>query len=80
MTLLVIAFMGVAGGYFSIWSAVMFNDSVEKRAVSLLIGTLVDVILLAGFMLMGNGIAFSWFLMFKYAFLSIVNFDETLRQ
>lgn len=83
MTLLIICAVGMASGYFSIWTAVVFNESVEERVKSLLIGIIIDVIMLIIFKMYGfygYENIFSWFLIYKYIFLSIVNFDETLRQ
>jgi hypothetical protein len=80
MTLLVIAALGFAAAYMSIWSAIKFNDTVEERTSSLLTGVLIDVILLGVLILMGSGLIFNIFLICKYIFLSFIDFDKTLRQ
>jgi len=80
MILIAIIAFGVGAGYLSIWSSVVFNKSLEERAASLLIVVLVDVTMLIFFMLYGSGSVLTLFLIAKYLFLSIVNFDKTLRQ
>jgi hypothetical protein len=80
MGLLIIAVLGFIVGWIAIWSTVMFNQTVEERAKSLIIGVVLDVALLALFMYNDNGAVFSLLLCFKYFFLSAINFDKTLRQ
>ena len=80
MGLLHIAVLGVIAGWISIWSSVMFNQTVEKRVKSLIIGVVIDVALLAYFMYNDNGAVFSLLLCFKYLFLSAIDFNKTLRQ
>jgi len=80
MSLLAIIVMGLASGYINIWSAVKFNKDLEDRVSSLLISVVIDAMMLAIFTWLGSGSMFTSFLIAKYAFLSIVNFDKTLRQ
>jgi hypothetical protein len=80
MALLVIAAMGIASGYLAIWSSVTFNESTEDRVRSLLNGVVFDVIILALFALNGFGNIVTLILISKYAFLSMINFNKTLRQ
>jgi hypothetical protein len=80
MILLVIAALGVASGYLAIWFSVVFYSTIEDRVRNLLYGVVIDVILLAVFAFNGYGIAMSSILIYKYAFLSSINFNETLRQ
>ena len=80
MSLLVIVAMGLASGYINIWSAVKFNKALKDRVNSLLTSVVVDVMMLILFTWIGSGNIFTLFLIAKYAFLSAINFDETLRQ
>ena len=80
MSLLAIIVMGLLSGYISLWSAVKFNKALEDRVNSLLISVVIDVIMLMLFTWIGTGSIFTSLLIVKYAFLSIINFDETLRQ
>lgn len=80
MILVAIIAFGFGAGYLSIWSAVAFNETLEERAKSLLLGVLVDVIMLIFFTLSGSGSVFTVFLIAKYLFLSFINFEKTLRQ
>jgi hypothetical protein len=80
MSLIAIIVMGLLSGYINIWSAVKFNDTLDKRINSLLLSVVIDVIMLILFTWIGSGSMFTSFLIAKYAFLSIINFDETLRQ
>jgi uncharacterized membrane protein len=80
MVLLVIAALGVASGYLALWSSVVFYRTTEERVKNLLYGVVIDVILLAVFAINGYGTAMGLILIFKYLFLSAINFDKTLRQ
>ena len=80
MPIVAIIVMGLVSGYISIWTAVKFNDTLDKRINIILLSVVVDVIMITLFTLIVSGSIFTIFLIAKYVFLSIINFDRTLRQ
>lgn len=80
MALLIIVILGIVAGYVAIWSSVVLNKTLEERVRVLIMGVLVDVILLGFFAYIGNGVSFGWILVFKYIFLSLIDYEKTLRQ
>lgn len=72
--------VGIIGGYLTVWTAVYFNEKLEERVRSILNTVVIDAIFLILFTMAGAGKAYSLMLIFKYCYLSGVNFDKALRE
>lgn len=72
--------IGIIGGFLTVWSAVYFNEKLEERVKSILNTVVIDVIFLIVFTMAGMGGAYTLMLIFKYSYLSGVNFEKALRE
>jgi hypothetical protein len=80
MIFLAIVAIGFASAYFTVWSAMTFNNTLEERVSNLLFSVIIDVILLVLLTISSSGFLFTQFLIGKYLFLAAIDFDKTLRQ
>lgn len=72
--------VGIIGGYVTVWTAVYFNEKLEERVRSILNTVVIDAIFLILFTMAGVGNPYSLMLIFKYCYLSGVNFNKALRE
>ena len=76
--LLIIIALGTFGGWFTIWWVQNFVETKEERAQRLINMVVIDSIMIAAFSLAGPATLLTLLLIFKYAYLCIIDFDKAL--
>ena len=80
IALMVVAILGVATAYLTLWSAIKFHEDFEDRVRSVLLSVVFDVIIVFTLMIYGSANLLMAIFAVKFLFLIFVDLEKTLSQ